>query len=439
MFGLYVRIFDMFFEFLIKFNTEILPLVYKILFVFSPIVIPLILIYVAVILYVQFVQLRYLSKQEPVLLEIKIPKDIQKSPLAMEIVLGAMQQSGAATYTEAYLVGKMPAWFSLELVSIGGEVHFYIWACEKKFKTILEHQIYAQYPTVEIYEVSKDKDYAKQIPYDPRNWGIWGLQYKLTKDDVYPIKTYVDYNMDKDQKDEYKIDPMTAVLEFLGSVGKGQQVWLQILIKRHGEEGLKEFKLFKKPDWTKDAEDEINLIREKATIDRGDDIPGFPNPTKGQIEQIAAIERSIGKMAFDTMIRGFYVAKEGTFNPINITGLIGTMRQYSSNNLNGLKMSIWTDTDKEFPLFKDLVVLFPFLKKTRERRQEVLKKQMFNAYKLRSHFYPPYKNHKQNSFILTTEEVATIYHFPGNVSATPTLSKSASKKAEPPANLPIKK
>jgi len=429
----------MFLELLYKFNTEILPLVYKILFVLSPFVIPLILIYIAVLLWVMFVQLRYLARQTPVLLEIKIPKDIQKSPLAMEIVLGAMQQSGAATYTEAYLVGKVPAWFSLELVSIAGEVHFYIWACEKKFKTVLEHQIYAQYPTVEIYEVPTDKDYAKQIPFSPKEWGVWGLQYKLMKDDVYPIKTYVDYNMDKDQKDEYRIDPMTAVLEFLGSVGKDQQVWLQILIKKHTKEGLKEFRLFKRKDWTGAAEKEIKEIREKSTPETKSDYPAFPNPTKGQVEAIAAIERSAGKMAFDTMIRGFYVAKEGNFNPINITGLIGVMRQYSSLNLNGLKMSVWTDTDIAYPFYKDLVTFLPFMKKPREALQERLKKRMFNAYKLRSHFYPPYKNYLQDPFILTTEEVATIYHFPGNVSATPTLTKIASKKSEPPANLPIKK
>jgi hypothetical protein len=38
---------------------------------------------------------------------------------------------------------------------------------------------------------------------------------------------------------------------------------------------------------------------------------------------------------------------------------------------------------------------------------------------------------------MTTEELATIYHFPGDVSKTPTLSRITAKKAEPPANLPI--
>jgi len=111
------------------------------------------------------------------------------------------------------------------------------------------------------------------------------------------------------------------------------------------------------------------------------------------------------------------------------------MRQYNSANLNGLKMKAYTDVSDEF---KDWSTLFPFLKKIIVRRKEKLTREMYNAYRLRSFFFPPYQNYRQNPFILNTEELATIFHFPGNVSATPTLAKIASKKSEPPPNLPIK-
>ncbi len=422
-------------ELLIKFNTEILPLILRIIFVISPIVIPIILIYVAVLLYVRQVQLKYISKLKSFLFEIKIPKDIQKSPLAMEIIFAAMQASGAATYTEAYLDGKVKGWFSLELASINGQVHFYIWSSEPKFKKILEAQIYAQYPTVEIYEVPPEKDYVRQFIFDPAKNSMWGLQFKLVKPDIYPIKTYVDYNMDKDQKDEYRIDPMTAVLEFMGSATKGNQIWLQILIKMHGKEDMKNHRLREKPNWEQAALDEIAEIKKKATPETKGDFPGFPNMTKGQTETIAAIERSLGKMSFDTMIRGFYLADNDVFNPSYISGYIGSMRQFNSQTLNWLKISKWTDVSDNF---KDWATLFPFLKKVIVHRKAKLTKEMFNAYRLRSFFYPPYQNYRQGPFILNTEELATIYHFPGNVSATPTLTKIASKKSEPPANLPIK-
>ncbi len=39
---------------------------------------------------------------------------------------------------------------------------------------------------------------------------IWGCEFKFTKGDGYPIKTYVDYGLDKDPKEEYKVDPLGA-------------------------------------------------------------------------------------------------------------------------------------------------------------------------------------------------------------------------------------
>ena len=61
------------------------------------------------------------------------------------------------------------------------------------------------------------------------------------------------------------------------------------------------------------------------------------------------------------------------------------------------------------------------------------KADMFKAYVSRSYFHPPYK---KKPFILNTEELATIYHFPSGIE-TPGFTTISSRKAEPPANLPI--
>ena len=49
--------------------------------------------------------------------------------------------------------------------------------------------------------------------------------------DFLPIKTYVDYGLDKDPKEEYKTDPITQILEVMGSLGKGEHMWYQVLIQ----------------------------------------------------------------------------------------------------------------------------------------------------------------------------------------------------------------
>ncbi|OHB13689.1 MAG: hypothetical protein A2Y49_02110 [Candidatus Zambryskibacteria bacterium RIFCSPLOWO2_12_39_8] len=59
---------------------------------------------------------------------------------------------------------------------------------------------------------------------------------------------------------------------------------------------------------------------------------------------------------------------------------------------------------------------------------------MLDAYKRREYFFKPYK---RKHFVLNTEELATLFHFPGQVSTTPTFTRIESKKAEAPANLPI--
>ena len=59
---------------------------------------------------------------------------------------------------------------------------------------------------------------------------------------------------------------------------------------------------------------------------------------------------------------------------------------------------------------------------------------MLDAYKRRSYFFKP---HKTPHFVLNAEELATLFHFPGQVAAAPTLTRIGSKKMEAPANLPI--
>jgi len=370
-----------------------------------------------------YIRLSFIQKQGSVLLEIKLPREINKSPLAMEIFFTALYQTGAASYIETYINGKVRPWFSLELVSIGGVIHFYIWT-QPKFRNLIESQLYAQYPNIEIHEA---EDYTKNVVHHPNppNGGgsFWATYYKLIDKDIYPIKTYVDYGMDKDPKEEYKIDPFAAVLEYLGSIREGQQVWIQILIQAHKKESLKDGRLFSRPDWKDDARKEIKKIRDDSTV-KVDDRPSFPHPTKGQTDKIGAIERSLQKWPFETMMRGFYIWEDGKFDSGNITGLIGSTRQYSSNDLNGFKLGWFTDFDYPWQDFRRI-------------RRNAAERKMLKAYKLRSYFQPPFKNHHGKPFILTTEELATIFHFPGEVVQTPTLPRIPSKRAVPPSNLPI--
>jgi len=173
---------------------------------------PVVFGFIFINLWMRYVRTKWIAGMKWVLLEIKLPKEIFKSPLAMEVFINSLYQAQSGQWVDAYFKGKVKNWFSLELVSIEGDVHFFI-RTNVIFKDLIEAQIYGQYPAAEVYEVS---DYTKYVNYKGKegDWNLWGLEYRLTKDDAYPIKTYVDYGLDKEGvKEEYKTDPITSTLD----------------------------------------------------------------------------------------------------------------------------------------------------------------------------------------------------------------------------------
>jgi hypothetical protein len=63
-----------------------------------------------------------------------------------------------------------------------------------------------------------------------------------------------------------------------------------------------------------------------------------------------------------------------------------------------------------------------------------MKVQMMDAFRRRSWFHAPYRF---QHFIVTSAEIATIFHIPGSVAKTPTMQRIESTRATAPANLPI--
>jgi hypothetical protein len=395
-----------------------------------------ILVVIAWRVWVYYVTTLFISKMEWTTLEIKIPRNIAKSPLAMELLLinAFHQTGGTGNWFAKYWLGKVRMWFSLEMVSIEGSVHFFMRIPLKPtdFRRLVEAQIYAQYPGVEIHEVP---DYTESVPpFAPDNgWGLWGCEFGLSKADPYPIKTYVDYGLDKNATSleaEQQTDPLTSLIEFMGSMGKGEQLWYQIIIRaawdRHAhEESDKGW--FQKRSWTDVGKEEMHKLLKRdpktlMTLKGPDEKAGLLSLSKGEQEVVNAIERSINKPGFDAGVRMIYLAKKENFSPIHITGLTGAMKPYNSVSLNGFKVQNGVDVDY---VWQDITKTKAITKRRR----------ILEAYRKRGYFYPPF-GHK-DPIVLTSEELATIYHFPSGVSETPSFKRIESKKAEAPNNLPI--
>jgi len=387
----------------------------------------------------EYTRTQFLLKQNHILLEIKSPKEVTKSPLAMELFLNALHQTvGESNWYDRYFLGKTRAHFSLELVSIDGQVRFFIWT-RPFLKKFIESQLYSQYPTAEVFEVP---DYTASIPYAKKDsdWKLFGVEFKLSKPDPYPIKTYVDYETDKDVFEEKKIDPITPMLEFLGAVEKNEQVWFQIIVRAN--KGKSDPTSAWTRDWQEEGKAIVNEIFQRAK-ERSGPTPGeeaggdrrFAVLSEGERTAIKAIERNTSKLGFDCGIRGVYIAKKDSFNPANIAGLFGTVKQYSSLDLNGFSPRQFTAIDYPWQHYIGLFEKRKFSPTFSFQGHRVahLKWKFFDAYRKRSWFFSPYE---RKPFVLNTEELATIYHFPGRVAETPTFERIESRKSEPPSNLP---
>ncbi len=380
---------------------------------------------------------QFIDTMEWTSLEVRIPKEVFKSPLAMELVLikAIHQTGGIDTWLKRYIQGSVLSWFSLEIVSIEGKI-FFIIRTQKKFRNLIESQIYAQYPQAEINELSED--YAEQVPRFTKNgdWLLWGAEFKLSKPDPYPIKTYVDYGLDKASttlEAEQQIDPITLTLEYMGSLKAGEQMWFQILVRaHHAKQFHKPGTWFEKRELKDLADEEIKKIFEKSKFKPKDkDYPEGSHMSKGQQDVVSAIERKMEKLQFDCGIRALYIAKKDKFDPSNITGMNAILKQYNTANLNGFGLTNNTSFDYPWQDYSG-------------NRAIKLKREIFDAYRARAFFYPPHKSIKvagkkvyRKPMVLSSEELATIYHFPGRVSETPSFKRIESKKAEPPVDLPI--
>jgi len=346
-------------------------------------------------------RLQFLRNFSWVLLEIRIPRDISKSPKAMEAVLSSLYSTWSGTWWRRVYGGFLPGWYSLEIASINGNVRFYI-RTQKSFRNFVESQVYAQYPDAEIAEAD-DYPYASDF-HNLEDWDIWAGEFGLNKVDAYPIKTYVDFGLHETVlKEEQKVNPLVSFLEFLGSLKDGEQLWFQIMIK-----GAR----------NKWADEGKKLVAELMGRNKPAEEGKQRGLSKGEQEVVSAIEKNIAKPGFDTGIRVMYIARKDIFNAINVASIIGLMNQYNTQNLNGFKV-----------INSTLAGLF-----FRAKRGMVKKIIMLDAYRRRSYFYLP---HKRRSFVFNTEELATLYHFPGREAETPTFGRVESKKSEPPTTLPI--
>ncbi len=404
--------------------------------------------------WVHYIQEDFISGIDFVLLEIIPPRDVLRSPKAMELFLvNALYHHSTKGGLEEYWQGAVWFWFSLEIASIEGQVHFYI-RTPTRVRGLIETQMYAQYPQAQIRAV---EDYTLAVDeITPESaWNGWGCEFGLKKPEAYPIKTYVDFGLDKDPKEEFKVDPISSVIELFSSMQKGEQMWMQIVVTPSKKMWHTHGTWFGHHDWVEESQVQIKeFLKPYTSVRELADQPGkfsrevrIPDFYKNAVKSMTD---KTSKLGFETGIRVYYVAKKEAFNMSSRRNLRLAFRQYAKPDCNEFDRINSSQGDRYSGIFlasKETVMLLAnrMLNDYRERiffhlsmRHKIFSQRNWH-WPIQDVFtldaiIKAYVAHQ--TFVLNVEEIATLWHFPGQILKVPTLERIESKEASPPTNLP---
>lgn len=400
-----------------------------------------------------------------IVLEIIPPAEVLKPFSAMENVFSMLfGVYDSPNWRERWCVGALPlgagGWFSFEIASFGGEIHFYL-RLPQGFKTSAEAAIYSQYPEIEIREVEDPiEKFPKNIPNE--KWDLFCLEYVLVNPDYYPIKTYtMFFERESEEKrvlEEKRIDPMDALLEQLSKLLPGDNLIIQITCNPitsefpWKEEAKREInKIAGRPvpppskPYLQQLIEKILLIKPSSSSSSSSLIAPELRMTPGEKEVVTAIENKIKKTAFETWIRMVYLCKKDL--PYNygsarlFSGYITS--QFAFPKLNTFYFFGATRTRIHY-WFKDRRL---YLRKRQRWREAIERVPSFFPWNLTGEPPPLIKfltlfgyripPGRRSISILNVEELATIFHFPAKIKI-PSIARVEAKKVGPPPQLPVK-
>lgn len=395
------------------------------------------LVYIARALWLAYVQEFYKRSIKWVILELRVPREVRRSPRAMEQVFMTIHavRNSASDYQEQYWDGEVPMWFSCEMVSFGGDIHFYM-RIPKVRRNHVEAALYAQYPDIEIIEATED--YIHRLPptateLRKAGYRLFGNELILEKRDAFPLRTYVDF---EENIEERQLDPIAALLETFAKLDPREHIWVQILVRPTIDDS-----------WKKAGDKIIEELKEKTGKRRvlsplGEFIMIDRSP--GDVEVMKAVDRNIGKPGFHSIVRYLYMAPQEIYSAsFGRRSVLSSMNQYASEQLNRFKHNTraWT-------LAKIWYRPYLFPKRRRLAREE----RMYENYRKRQlyadtfmeavwrmkFFYWGFKARQWSRMVLNVEELATICHLPMFVVLTgPLMKRVESRKIGPPAGLAI--
>ena len=339
---------------------------------------------------------------ENIVLQIRVPKANEKGALAAEQMFSSMHGLLKITPDTQEHVG-------FEMCGSENGINFYS-VVPSHLKDFVESQIYAQYPNAEIREV---EDYLTEYL---TSGSVKAAYLTLSKEYFFPLRTFRDF----------EVDPLAAITSSISKLSLKERVVIQILARplpdiwqQAGHEYVAMVRSGVNPVTIGAKDLKEVVIKELKMLPvhllKGIFRPGEPHPlpdrappggvrmSPGAELSIKAIDQKLSKLGFETVIRILSVAESEEMASSRLRGAIASFKQFSTADMNAFEA-------------KDVnaVGIKGFIEEAGAR--------FFND---------------SYSYILTNEELGTVFHMPSISVETPTISWTPSKRGEPPLNLPI--
>lgn len=384
--------------------------------------------------YMEEIQGQFITAQEWVFLNIRVPKTNELSTLAVEQAFSQMHALlSSPTFAQKYVEGQVPLWYSLEMASLGGKISFVI-RSPKKNKDLVEAALYAQYPEAEITEVA---DYLENLKYSSGSseLDIWGTELVLAADAGLPIKTYRDFEHPSAR--EKIVDPLKPLFEGMSKISPHEIFAVQIVVlpikdddwKPKGEAKAKEL-----IEGAKAKPKPFNLLTTLMGIFSAPHAPAakadknFSVLSDVEKERVNRVLNKVGKVGYQSKVRMLYMAPKDKFEKSKASLFLGAFKTFSSANSNGFKANGDVTPKLDYKLSETLEK--PYIDNVVAKRKDKL----FSSFKGRK------LGGGAKAYVLNIEELATIYHLPlvsEETVSTPNVDTVSSKKSQPPPDLPV--
>lgn len=278
-------------------------------------------------------------------------------------------------------------WISLELAKVKGDICFFV-AVPKKYESFIEKRINSIYSDA---EVGRCDDFNIFGPSETVFCG-----YAKTQRSVYqPIKTY---NL-------LETDPLAAITNTFTKLKENEEAAVQICLQNvpsHWQaRGREILKLMREGKTFYQAKGATGVSAALFGEQKKDENPQYPPPAQTDEEFLKSMESKMSKHNFAANIRivvsvGDRVRSEEVFDQ-----LAGAMDQFCAPGFNEFKV----------------------VKKSGKAAANILNDYIFRNF------------NDANKSVLSTEELASVYHFPTPHLKTPNVKGLNAKMAPPPVNL----